>query len=96
MKNLQEIKSNQQSKYDEIIEYLSQDNGYWLNNDKWDVTKDFFIGKVIRNIRYINFSNISNEVVKNELKFYFIYSFKNNLLKSSYIACLSLIIETFQ
>lgn len=95
MKNLQEIKSNQQSKYDEIIEYLSQDNGYWLNNDKWDVTKDFFIGKVIRNIRYINFSNISNEVVKNELKFYFIYSFKNNLLKSSYIACLSSSLKHF-
>lgn len=95
MKNLQEKKSNQQSKYNEVIEYLSQDDGYWLEKDKWDLTKDFFIGKVIRSVRYINFSNISNEVMKNELKFYFIYSFKNNLLKSSYIACLSSTLKHF-
>ena len=95
MRNLQEIKSNKQSKYDEIIEYLKQDNGYWLENDKWDLTKEFFIGKVIRTHRYINFLNISNEVMKNELKFYFIYSFKNNLLKNSYIACLSSTLKHF-
>lgn len=95
MKNLQEIKTNKQSKYDEIIEYLKQDNGYWLENDKWDLTKEFFIGKVIRAHRYINFLNISNEVMKNELKFYFIYNFKNNLLKSSYIACLSSTLKHF-
>ncbi|UZQ48929.1 tyrosine-type recombinase/integrase [Clostridium kluyveri] len=94
MSNLQKI-DNQQSKYDEIVDYLKQDNGYWLENDKWDVTKDFFIGKVIRNIRYINFSNISNKVVKNELKFYLIYNFKNNLLKSSYLACLSSTLKHF-
>ena len=88
MSNLQKVNSNQ-SKYDEIIEYLKQDNGYWLENDKWDLTKDFFIGKVIRNVRSINFSNISNELMKNELKFYFVYNFKENLLKDSYIVCLS-------
>lgn len=27
---IQDIKSNQQSKYEEIIEYLNQDDGYWL------------------------------------------------------------------
>ena len=95
MRNLQEIKSNEQSKYDEMINYLSQDNGYWLENDKWDLTKEFFIGKVIRGVSYISFSNISNEILKNELKFYFIYSLKNNLLKSSYIACLCATLKHF-
>lgn len=86
MKNLQEIKSNKQSKYDEIIEYLSQDNMYWLENDKWDLTKEFFIGKVTRSVRYIDFSKAKNEVAKNELKFFTLFSYKESLLKSSQIA----------
>lgn len=43
MLKVQQPQSNQQSKYDEIVEYLKQDNGYWLNNDKWDLTEDFFV-----------------------------------------------------
>jgi len=39
--NLQLIRSNQQSKYDEIIVYLKQNNGYWLKNDKWDLYNNF-------------------------------------------------------
>lgn len=80
MKNLQQIKNNQPSKYEEIIEYLKQDNGYWLDNDKWDLTKNFFIGKIINNMRYIHFYNIENEYIKNEIKFYFLFNFKNKYL----------------
>ena len=39
---IQEIKNNQKSKYDEIIEYLKQDDGYWLENDKWNVEDKVF------------------------------------------------------
>lgn len=95
MDNLQLIKTNQQNKYDEILEYLKQDNGYWLENDKWDLTEEFFVGKVKRNVRNINFSNINNDDLKKELKFYFIYNFKENLLKDSYIACLSATLKHF-
>lgn len=56
VRNLQEIQSNQQSKYYEIIEYLKQDNGYWLENDKWDLTEKFFLGKKIYSSRYIDFN----------------------------------------
>ena len=56
MQKLQQIKSNQQSKYGEIIEYLKQDNGYWLENDKWDLTKEFFNGKKVYSTRYFGFS----------------------------------------
>ena len=85
VKNLQEIKTNQQRKYEEIIEYLKQDNGYWLENDKWDLTEEFFIGKKIYNSRYICFSLFENQYLKNELKYYIIYSFKEKLLKDKYI-----------
>lgn len=81
MKGLQQINSNYQSKYNEIIEYLKQDNGYWLNNDKWDLTKDFFIGKKIRINRYFNFERINNNYLKNEIKYYFLFNFNNCLIK---------------
>ena len=86
MKNLQLIKINQQSKYDEVIKYLKQDNGYWLENDKWDLTEESFIGKKIYNLRYIDFSSFESEYVKNEVKYYFIYNLKENLLKSTFLA----------
>jgi integrase len=95
VKDLQKISSNQQSKYDAIIEYLKQDNRYWLENDKWDMTEEFFIGKKIRSNRNINFLNIANEFLKNELKFYIVYSFKENLLKHSYISNLSTTLKHF-
>lgn len=74
---LQQIKKNQQSKNEEIIEYLKQDNGYWLENDKWDITEDFFMDKVIYGYKNINFSSIKNISIKNEIKYYFLYTFKN-------------------
>lgn len=77
MRNIQEIKNNQQSKYDEIIEYLSQDNGYWIKNDKWDTNERFFLGKVVDQ-RYINFCDLYD--LKNEVKLYVLFNFKNKLL----------------
>jgi len=76
--NLQLIKDNQQNKYDEIIEYLKQDDGYWLENDIWDLTKEFFIGKVVNGCRYIDFSYIKNDVLKNEIKYFFYINLKKN------------------
>ncbi|NFJ83867.1 integrase [Clostridium botulinum] len=78
--NLQKIKSNQQSKYVEIIEYLSQDNEYWLENDKWDLTKKFFVGKKIYSSRYIDFSSFKNQIIKNEAKYYVLFNFREKYL----------------
>lgn len=89
MRNLQEIKSHKQSKYAEIIEYLSQDDGYWLENDKWDLTKDFFTNSKPRGHRYIDFSNIKSSILRNEVKYYFLFSFRNEFLKATNIARLS-------
>lgn len=95
MKNLQEIKSNQQSKYDEIIEYLSQDNGYWLKNDKWDLEKQFFVGKKSYGVKYIDFSSIKSKILMNEVKYYIIYSFKNKYISHSHIRNLGSAMKIF-
>lgn len=76
MSNLQKI-DNQQSKCDEIIEYLSQDKGYWLKNDKWDTAEKIFLSRVVDQ-RYINFIDLYN--LKNEVKFYVLFNFKNKFL----------------
>jgi len=89
VKNLQLISSNEQSKYNEIIEYLKQDKGYWLENDKWDLTEDIFVGKKIYNSRYINFSSFKNKIIKNELKYYVIFSFKEKYLTKKSILDMS-------
>ncbi|NMM64795.1 tyrosine-type recombinase/integrase [Clostridium sp. P21] len=85
MDSLQLIKSNQQSKYDEIIEYLKQDNGYWLENDKWDLTEEFFMRETVNAYKFIDFSLINNFYIKNEVKYYFLFSFKNKYLTNKVI-----------
>ena len=85
MNNLQKISSNKQNKYDEIIEYLKQDDGYWLENDKWDLTEEFFVGEKVYSSRYINFFCFENEHMKNEVKYYTLYLVKENYIKKSYL-----------
>lgn len=88
MDNLQLIKSYQQSKYNEIIEYLKQDNGYWLENDKWDIKdvvfKDNDLSKEYRvKDRFIKLNYAKNEILKNEIKYYLVYSLKNRYFTAS-------------
>jgi integrase len=89
MDKFQIINSSQQSKYDEIIEYLKQDDGYWFNNDKWDLTEAFFIGKTVDSKRFIYFHNFKSEVLKNEVKYYFVLNFKEKLLTNKGIVRLN-------
>lgn len=82
---IQELK-NQQSKYEEIIEYLKKDDGYWLENDIWNINDKVF-GKVEYkvNVQNIKLDYIKNEPIKMEVKFYLVYSFKNKYLTLSKI-----------
>lgn len=87
MKNVQLIKSNQQSKYDEIIEYLKQDSGYWLENDIWNINDDAFDKEEYKTrVLSIKLDLIKNEMLKNEIKYYLVYSLKNNHLTLSKIS----------
>lgn len=81
MKNLQQIRSNQQSKYDEIIEYLKQDNGYWLGNGKWNIYNNFeYDLDIARGKKYLDFSMFYNENIQLEVKYYYLYSLKEKLI----------------
>lgn len=90
MRNLQEIKSNKQSKYDEVTEYLSQDDGYWLENDKWDFEIEIFFNNVVKvgnaTYKHIDFSDVKSINLKNEIKFFFLYHFKEGLFTNKVIA----------
>ncbi|MGO5074578.1 tyrosine-type recombinase/integrase [Clostridium sporogenes] len=88
MKNLQLIKSNQQSKYDEIIEYLKQDNGYWLKNDIWNIYDEVFSNNNIieeykTGVKNIRLNYINSFILRNEIKYYLVYSIKNKYFSLS-------------
>ncbi|URZ07767.1 tyrosine-type recombinase/integrase [Clostridium felsineum] len=88
---IQEIKSNQQSKYEEIIKYLKQDDGYWLENDKWDFYNNFEYNlDVVRGKKYLDFSVIKENSIIFELKYSVLYGLKNKYFQPKYI------IEAFQ
>ena len=81
---IQEIKNHQQSKYEEIIEYLKQDNGYWLDNDRWDIYSNFSYDlNRARGKKYLDFNMFNNENIRLEVKYYYLYSLKENLIKTS-------------
>lgn len=86
VKNLQQINSNQQNKYDEIVEYLKQDDGYWLENDVWNIYNNFIYDlDEARGKKYLDFSMFNNENIRLEVKYYYLYSLKEGLLKPIYI-----------
>ena len=87
--NLHKIRVGQLNKYEEIISYLKQDDNYWIDNDKWDITNSFFMNESVHRMRHINFSNFNNIFLKNELKYYILYNFKNNISSNRYICSLS-------
>ncbi len=81
---IQAIKSGQQSKHEEIIEYLKQDDGYWLENDIWNINDEVFENpkyKVF--IKNIELDYVKNEILKNEVKYYLVYSLKNEYVSLS-------------
>lgn len=82
MNNSQMIKSSQRSKYDEMIEYLEDDNKYWLENDVWNTDDEVFKNSKLSieykvGLKRINLDFIENEILKNEIKYYLVYSLKN-------------------
>jgi len=76
-------------KYAGIIAYLSEDDGYWLENDIWDVRDNVFkelTTYVSRSYpQTIVFSGIKETALKNEVKYYLAYALKNKLLSAATI-----------
>lgn len=68
------------NKYDEMIEYLKQDDEYWLKNDIWKVDKLVKITEKYKNhlIKNIVFEKDLPKDIKIELKYIILYNFKNH------------------
>ena len=77
-------------KYGQMLLFLEEDKGYWLENDTWDVRDSVFAtyGLTIGNrhaTKQIHFSTFKDERLKNEAKFYLVYSMKSHLLLPFYV-----------
>lgn len=77
-------------KYRQMLLFLGEDEGYWLDNDTWDVRDSVFAtyGLTINkrhSAKQIHFSTFKEERLKNEAKFYLAYSLKNRLLSPDYV-----------
>ena len=70
-----------ENKYLELLEYLKQDDGYWLYTDRWDLKKNNFYGKTSCGTRHIRFNSLKKEILKNECKYFILRNFKENLYK---------------
>jgi len=75
------VSENKEDRYGQILEYLRLDNGYWDKNDTWDVRdavfRDLNICTFSKGAWEIDFSVFAGKQIRNEAKFYVVYSLKN-------------------
>lgn len=74
-----------EDKYNWMAEYLSSERGYWEKNDKWYLNADSFQEagiKVASKTRELmaDFSGFQSEELKVEMKYYLLFSMKEELL----------------
>ena len=77
-------------KHEMMIEFLSAENGYWLENDVWRSDSKAYLMSGFKNSQVyngvlVNFSSFSNEVLKLEMKYYLLISMKKHWKASSYV-----------
>jgi Site-specific recombinase XerD len=82
-----QIVENKTDKYNQMVEYLSkQDDGYWLNNNIWDMYSKFnYDLDAARLKKHIDFTVIRNDYIILELKYAVIYGLKNYYFNAQYI-----------
>ena len=74
-------------KYGRMLFFLSEDEGYWIKNDTWDVRDNVFAAyglsiRIYNATKKIHFTGFKEDQLKNEAKFYLAYSLKNQLLSA--------------
>jgi len=72
-------------KYSRMIEYLSSEEMYWIDHDQWYLESDSFRQAGIntekrKTGKLADFSKYQSEQMKNEMKYFLLYSMKNELL----------------
>jgi integrase len=74
-------------KYNQMIEYLSTEGGYWKDNDKWYMDADSFMeaGIIVANPRHrllADFESYKKERLKEEMKYFLLHSMKNGIIEA--------------
>jgi hypothetical protein len=75
-------------KYHRMTECLSSEGRYWIDNDQWYLEADNFQQAIIINGKrkigkLADFSGYQSEQLKNEMKYFLLYSMKNGLMSAS-------------
>lgn len=75
------------SHYEEMIAYLSTENGYWLKNDKWSADSEEYkslnLGPLREGKHFIaDFTGYKNETVKIEVKYAILLLMKEKILSA--------------
>jgi len=75
-------------KYSRMMEYLSSEGRYWIDNDQWYLEADSFRQAGIstekrKTGKLADFSGYQSEQLKNEMKYFLLYSMKNGLMSAS-------------
>ena len=77
-------------KYSRMMEYLSSEGRYWIDKDQWYLEADSFRQAGIntekrKSGKLADFSGYQSEQLKNEMKYFLLYSMKNGLMSVSNI-----------
>ena len=75
-------------KYSRMMEYLSSEGRYWIDNDQWHLQADSFQQASIntekrKTGKLADFRGYQSEQLKNEMKYFLLYSMKNGLMSAS-------------
>ncbi len=75
-------------KYSQMTEYLSSEGRYWIDNDQWYLEADSFRQAGIntekrKTGKLADFSGYQSGQLKNEMKYFLLYSMKNGLMSVS-------------
>ena len=76
------LKMQPDPKHEMMIEYLSAENGYWLENDVWMADSSAYVSAGLRTVRFpecsiVDFKSYTNEALKTEMKYFILYGLKN-------------------
>jgi len=74
-------------KYNQMMEYLSSEGGYWKDNDKWYMDADSFMEAEIlvpnpRHWLLADFGSYKKGRLKEEMKYFLLYSMKKGIIKA--------------
>lgn len=69
-------------RHEVMVEYLSAEDGYWLESDEWRADSDAYREAGLRDVRYkdavlVDFSSYRNEALKLEMKYFILYGMKH-------------------